>query len=353
VATDPSPGSFFCDMSIYSQQLVSFVSLVGVQSTAILLYKMCQVEGKYSFSPASNVAMTEFCKLALALALHYIHIRRSGKGWWDGVSSRIVVHYFLLSLLYTVNNQLSFYVLLVADPGSLALGKSVSPYLCALLLRVNGQHIIPLQWVCIIIQCCTIAIIQYDVCKEAGMLSGQAYLLIGAATSITAVTSVWNQLVIKSFDVPVNLQNAIMYFFGSAIAIGFYIKPMQAEAVPKSFFEGYNGLALLLVLFQAFHGIAVGFVYKYADAIVKNFAASSVVALLFIVSWYFFGAVTNTHSWLGIVIVLTTTYCYMNIALRQEPSPAPSVVVPKPAENEEARLLDDADKVESGKEDRS
>jgi len=68
---------------------------------------------------------------------------------------------------------------------------------------------------------------------------------------------------------------------------------------------------------------------------------------------YFFGAVTNTHSWLGIVIVLTTTYCYMNIALRQEPSPAPSVVVPKPAENEEARLLDDADKVESGKEDRS
>ena len=46
-----------------------------------------------------------------------------------------------------INNQLSFYVLLYADPGSLALGKSVSPYLCALLLQLTGQIINRLQWV--------------------------------------------------------------------------------------------------------------------------------------------------------------------------------------------------------------
>ena len=41
------------------------------------------------------------------------------------------------------------------------------------------------------------------------------------------------------------------------------------------FLHGYNALAALLVLFQAFHGMAVALVYKYADAIVKNFANSS------------------------------------------------------------------------------
>jgi len=333
--------------SDYMLQLVWFFALVFVQSTAILLYKLCQVDGKYEFSPASNVAMTEICKLCLATMLHWQYCRREAKAWWSGVNPKIIIHYCLLSLLYTVNNQLSFYVLLVADPGSMALGKSISPYMCAALLRFSGQRINKLQWVCIVVQCCAIAIVQYDVCKNAGILSTQAYTLIAAATSITAVTSVWNQLVIKGFDVPVNLQNAIMYFFGTLIAGGFYVRSTYEPGPTKGFFEGYNWLALLLVLFQAFHGIAVGFVYKYADAIVKNFAASSVVAILCVVSFYFFAAPTNIHSWLGIVIILATTYSYMNIALRLPTSGAPAD--PKPPQPlEKARLLEE--EVEAGKE---
>merc|ERR1719263_2209974 len=103
------------------------------------------------------------------------------------------------------------------------------------------------------------------------------------------------------------------------------------------FFEGYTPLAILLVLFQAFHGLAVALVYKYADAIVKNFANSSVMAILIVVSYYFFALKTTVHSWLGIVIVLTTTYCYMNIALRLPP-PAPSVA----PQQEKAHLLEEA-----------
>ena len=122
-----------------------------------------------------------------------------------------MIHYFGLSALYTFNNQLSFYALEVADPGSMSLGKSVrraapphharpqcrppltrrighhtltvgrrlplprrapqvAPYLCALLLRFTGQSLHSLQWVCVIIQCCAIAIVQYDACKGTGVL---------------------------------------------------------------------------------------------------------------------------------------------------------------------------------------
>jgi UDP-sugar transporter A1/2/3 len=222
-----------------------------------------------------------------------------------------------MSALYTANNQLSFYVLEVADPGTMSLGKSVAPYLCALLLRFTGQYLHQLQWVCVIIQCCAIAIVQYDSCKGSGVLPLQAYLMIGAATFITAVTSVWNQLVIKDFDVPLNLQNSILYCFGSGIAVSAYVwEASTAKKHVPPFFHGYNALAALLVVFQAFHGLAVALVYKYADAIVKNFANSSVMALLIAISYYFFALQTNLHSWLGIVIVLTTTYCYMNIAVK-------------------------------------
>ena len=150
------------------------------------------------------------CKLALAGSLHYQYVSSSKKPFFENVNTKIVVNYLGLSFLYTVNNQLSFYCLELADPGSMALGKSIAPYLCALLLRLNGQMLHALQWVCVIVQCCAIAIVQYDACKGTGYLPLKAYYMIGCATTITAVTSVWNQLIIKGFEVPVNLQNSIM-----------------------------------------------------------------------------------------------------------------------------------------------
>jgi len=336
-------------LGLYAKQLGAFVTLVIVQATAILLFKLCQQNGKYTFNPASSVALTEVCKLVLAFSLHYQYVQSSKKPFWEHVSPRIILHYVGLSTLYTINNQLSFYCLEVADPGSMALGKSVSPYLCALLLRLNGQMLHALQWVCVIVQCCAIAIVQYDACKGTGFLPMNAYYMIGTATSITAITSVWNQLVIKGFDVPVNLQNSIMYFFGTVIAILSYLHSVTThhhgkghmEEAPKSFFEGYTLLASLLVLFQAFHGLAVALVYKYADAIVKNFANSSVMAILIIISYIYFALETTLHSWLGIIIVLTTTYCYMNIALRL---PVPSAEKPPP--QEKTHLLEDGEKTD-------
>ena len=272
----------------------------------------------------------------------------SHRPFWEHVTPKIVLNYLGLSFLYTVNNQLSFYCLELADPGSMALGKSVAPYLCALLLNLWGQHLFALQWVCVIIQCCAIAIVQYDACKGTGVLPIKAYYMIGTATAITAVTSVWNQLIIKGFEVPVNLQNSIMYFFGTIIAAISFAHSMttagnkDAADASKGFFEGYTLLASLLVLFQAFHGLAVALVYKYADAIVKNFANSSVMAILIIVSYVYFGLETTLHSWLGIVIILTTTYCYMNIALRLKTetfsTSSESTVQP-----EKAHLLEEGD----------
>ena len=148
--------------------------------------------------------------------------------------TKIVMHYLGLSFLYTVNNQLSFYCLEVADPGSMALGKSIAPYLCALLLTFTGQLLHSLQWVCVIVQCCAIAIVQYDACAGTGYLPLKAYYMIAAATSITAVTSVWNQLIIKGFEVPVNLQVHAMKpsYTRRACAAG---RPVSLRAWPSPF----------------------------------------------------------------------------------------------------------------------
>ena len=257
VRTHRSRTTQHCKLMVdhYVIQVGVFVLLVCVQTFAILLFKLCQVNGAYTFSPASSVALTELCKLTLAGMLHTQSVRSSGKPFFENVSVRMVLHYLGMSVLYTANNQLSFYVLEVADPGTMSLGKSVAPYLCALLLRFTGQYLHQLQWVCVVIQCCAIAIVQYDSCKGSGVLPMQAYMMIGVATAITAVTSVWNQLVIKDFDVPLNLQNSILYCFGSAIAMSSYAwEASTAKKHVPPFFHGYNALAALLVIFQVSQG---------------------------------------------------------------------------------------------------
>ena len=103
--------SYWGSMSSYGTQIGSFVVLVCVQSVAILLFKLCQTSGSYSFSPASCVAMTEACKLALAVTLHSRHVKATGVDPFKGVTPRICAHYFFLAVLYTINNQLTFYAL--------------------------------------------------------------------------------------------------------------------------------------------------------------------------------------------------------------------------------------------------
>ena len=55
---------------------------------------------------------------------------------------------------------------------------------------------------------------------------------------------------------------------------------------------------------------------RYADAIVKNFANSAVMAILVVASVHFFGAAASLTTYLGVAAVLLTTYAYMNIALK-------------------------------------
>ena len=62
---------------------------------------------------------------------------------------------------------------------------------------------------------------------------------------------------------------------------------------------------------------------RFADAIVKNFAGSATMALLVLLSSVLFGLKTTPVTWLGVVVVLCTTYTYMTIATKLPRGPAP------------------------------
>ena len=53
-------------------------------------------------------------------------------------------------------------------------------------MRTLGQQLNSLQWICIFVQCCAIAITQYDNCTSKAFLSLKAYLLMVASAFLTA-----------------------------------------------------------------------------------------------------------------------------------------------------------------------
>ena len=73
MSTEGGVSGLLARSSTYGLQLASFFTLVFVQAGALLLFKLCQTSGSYTFSPASSVASTEFCKLVLACTLHAQH----------------------------------------------------------------------------------------------------------------------------------------------------------------------------------------------------------------------------------------------------------------------------------------
>ena len=155
---------------IASHILVFFV-LTSFHAIALLIFKLNAVNGEYPFSPAATVVVTESIKLCLATILHWREIAR-----WEYSSDpptslvdslrryanvHVVASTAGISALYTANNLLSYFCVAQMDPGTVAIAKSLVPYVTAAILRVVGRKLDMLQWACIVLQCSAVSITQH------------------------------------------------------------------------------------------------------------------------------------------------------------------------------------------------
>jgi len=96
----------------------------------------------------------------------------------------------------------------------------------------------------------------------------------------------------------------------------------------KGFFFGYTKLVWIVIFMQAFGGLLVAIVVKYADNILKGFATSFAIVLSCIVSVYLFNFNVTSQFVLGAGLVIVAIYLYsqpkpsqpdINEALKKSP----------------------------------
>ena len=232
--------------------------------------------------------MAEFTKFCLSFYFHVSDFEglrpdSAGKSFSEkfpaaksvamrSINVKAIASISVLGGLYCANNQLSFFLNVDADPGTIFLFKSGSTIITAVLLRFALKRAVSeMQWVAILMQVCGLVTVQFDPCKGRLDLPNYLYGWMAVGVFMTALNAVCNDKLLKDIPMSMHVQNMILYGGGCAMnVLCFNILPNPVGDGSIGFFEGYDNIwACLVILFNAMIGIAISAVYKYCDAVVK------------------------------------------------------------------------------------
>jgi hypothetical protein len=224
-------------------RLGSFISLVAFQTTLALVYKAAQgADGRYRFNAGTLMLVAEAVKLLMSLSFF---VRDEGKRRERGAAGlpsptpeaeaaddtvavaaaseseplathlppsyasaylrqafasnpRLVPTSAALSLLYALNNQLTFLLLRNdwADSANFNLIKGGAAIVSTLMLYALGRAFSGVQWAAVLLQVCGLVIAQFGAtCTNTPVLHPVTYLVLALSLVVTSICSVVNEKV--------------------------------------------------------------------------------------------------------------------------------------------------------------
>jgi hypothetical protein len=321
--------------TMLQKKILAFICLLSIQLLVSVVYKYSQTKGQYAYSPLAVIACAEAIKLCMSSFLFLLHsstnddeINKSNINVFDSIKAQttkvFLFNTFVLAVLYCLNNQLAFVLFLHVDPASISLFKSLSSLEAAILLwTFFERHISQIQWGSIYLQVIGLVIVQYDACKSSPLFAAKFYYILIGSSLVTAVCTVVNEHLIKTYNVNLNLQNAILYAFGFVLNMSvFLLFPDIYGRGRIGFFEGYSWIVIAVLGCNSILGIAITFVYKYADAIVKTFSTACASGVLLFLNVFLFHVHANLISFLGASVIFIASFIYFSSSTKSIPSPS-------------------------------
>jgi hypothetical protein len=282
----------------FAQQLYALSALTLISTCIGFTTKMSQVSGKYKYSPASAVVMTELFKLvssvAIAAKILFSEAQQEKTSFKiqlrifldRNFSRAVILHELGLAVAYCIVNLVTYLIFMHATASVFFLLKAASPVVTAIMLKVLvGRSITGTQWFSIVTQCVGLVVTQYNPCTGSSVVSVAGYVLIVINISVSCAAGVWNEHVIKNYGTSVNAQNIVLYCWGIAINMAVFLAaPPSALGVERDyeFFEGYNWIVIAMIAANGSVGLVITAVYKYADVVVKTFGLAGSTVLLYV-----------------------------------------------------------------------
>lgn len=223
---------------------------------------------------------------------------------------------FIPSGLYVIQNNLQYIATsnLPAEVYQVLANMKIVTTAILSVLMLGRKHT-ALQWTSIVALTLGICLVQMSQGKGSNDIGNQnrflglICVLSGACTS--GFAGVYFEKVLKSTNSSIWLRNIQLALIG----LGFSSITCMASDYEKiqqvGFFSGYDSLVCVVILLAALGGLVVAVVVKYADNVLKGFAASASIVLSCVVSNLVFHDSSMSLAFgVGATIVCGSAYAY-------------------------------------------
>ncbi|KAM4610192.1 UDP-galactose translocator [Polymixia lowei] len=304
---------------------ISLAVLVVQNASLILSIRYVRTLPGDRFYTTSAVVMAEILKVLTCLLIILLQKRCNVKGTVLFLVDSIVVQYkdtlklAVPSLIYTLQNNLQYVAISNLPAATFQVTYQLKILTTALfsvlMLRKSLSRV---QWVSLLLLFAGVAIVQVqqEGKKEASVSdsSNQNYSVGLIAVVISCLSSgfagVYFEKILKGSSASVWVRNVQLGIFGMALGmLGLWWKDGQAIA-EQGFLFGYTPMVWGVIFNQAFGGLLVAVVVKYADNILKGFATSFSIIVSTVMSVYLFGFHVDLVFTAGAGLVIGAVYMY-------------------------------------------
>lgn len=295
--------------------LMLLLSVVIYGSHAPLL-TLCKDNGKIPFSASSVVVLIELTKLGLSLAFLLI---------WDwkqlkvSVSWQHAAPFALSALLYAANNNLVVHMQLFMDPSTYQVLSNLKIGTTALLYSVFlHQRLTARKWVALFLLTAAGVLYTYGGLQDLEHspasemelhITPVGLLLISLYCMISGLSAVYTEAILKTQNLPLNLQNLFLYFFGVLVNVAIHLLSASASG----YLEGFSSWVLLVIVSQALNGLIMSVVMKHSNNITRLFVISASVMVNALLSVVLFSLHLTAFFFFSVLLIGLAVHLYYGI----------------------------------------
>ncbi|XP_028395578.1 LOW QUALITY PROTEIN: UDP-N-acetylglucosamine transporter-like [Dendronephthya gigantea] len=287
--------------------------------------------GQEPYLSSTAVFLSEVLKLFICLFIvlkdSRFHPKEFYNALYQDVFSKptVILKMCVPAFLYTVQNNLLYLALSNLDAATYQVTYQLKILTTALFsVLLLGKQLGRLKWLSLVILMFGVTLVQWRVEDERKQVDVEdnaeqrniSKSLVGLVAVLCACFSsgfagVYFEKVLKTSKLSLWMRNVQLALFGIILGLSaVYIN--DGTAIQKNgFFQGYNKYAWAVIFLQAFNGLVIATVVKYADNILKGFATSISIIVSSIISYYFLHDFEVSRQFLaGATAVLVATYIY-------------------------------------------
>eukprot|EP01060_Flectonema_neradi_P019137 TRINITY_DN2614_c0_g4_i2.p1 TRINITY_DN2614_c0_g4~~TRINITY_DN2614_c0_g4_i2.p1 ORF type:complete len:382 (+),score=65.82 TRINITY_DN2614_c0_g4_i2:55-1146(+) len=285
---------------------------------AVLLMRAVRsMEGETNFSSQTAVIMQELIKGITCIAILL---------WSEGTISTAwekrneALKTSVPAILYLVQNNFQYIAAGILDVVSYTIcGQTKIIWTGVLSVVILSRTLACNKWSGLVILCVGVILVnsggkansetQAVEITSAQRMIGVLFMVTAAGCS--SLAGVYFEKILKEAKVSLWTRNLQLAAYSVCTgAVGLYFSKDREQVLTDGFFYGYTYLTWTCILMNAFGGLLVGCVIKYADAVLKDISIGASLCLSTLGSVFLFGYQLQLPVVVGAILVLYAVFIY-------------------------------------------